>query len=333
MSADELILLATITALFAVILLVLLARQHQSHRATLAQADRLSQFLLVMARANRMVLRIHEEEALLDEACKISVETGGALLACVYAKRGTLAHRTAFAGPAAELLGNVPNPLNLADPDIQNTYTAKVLRDGKRLVSNDYVLDPRAGRWRKEAVTQGIKSIAWIPLQRAGAVTAVLMLCAKDQDFFDADLLTLLDELGEDLSFALDGIDAEQARLAALKEVEAGHDRFRRVFDAAPVPMAIVSVADRRLVEVNEALSRRYRMKHDAIVGTPTASHAYGVVPEDRDLFYRILNTKGRVRNLVLRFQDIDGGLHASRSCECRAHRIPWTSLLSDHQP
>lgn len=291
-------------------LLVLYLRQRRAYRKALLQAGRLRSFLLALSRANRMILRTQQKEALWQEACNICVDTGKSVLACVYVRDGALVHRVASAGPAERLLENVPNPLDLNSPEFQGSYTAQALRDGVRLVSNDYVLDPRAGRWREEAVAQGVRAIAWVPLRRAGEVDAVLMLCANERDYFDADLVRSLDELGEDLSYALDSIERNNERLAAQREVEAGRDRFRRLFDAAPLPMAIVSIAERRILEVNEALCKWYGMAREDIVGTATASHPYGVVAEDRDLFYSTLSSKGRVSNLVLRVRDAHGVEH-----------------------
>ncbi|MBV8503697.1 MAG: response regulator [Paucibacter sp.] len=198
----------------------------------------------------------------------------------------------------------------IASPDAQLTYTAKVLREGTRQVSNRYVLDPLAGRWRELAVAHGILAIAWIPLRRTGEVYGALMLCAEAEDFFDAELLSVLDELGGDISFALDNIDRAAERQAALREIEAGRDRFQRLFQAAPVASAILALADRRIVDVNESTCRRYGMSREAIIGTIPAAHAHGIVPEDRELFYRTLQEEGRVRNLVVRVRDSQGAVH-----------------------
>ncbi|XHS77382.1 GAF domain-containing protein [Burkholderiaceae bacterium UC74_6] len=300
-----------VAALVALLVLVglclLLMQQRRASAVAKSRADRLSHFLLALSRANRAVLRIEDEESLWREACNICVDTGHAALACVYVRDGTLARRGATAGPALRVLENVPDPLDLKEPEVQASYTARVLRDGQRRVSNDYALDAKAGRWRNEAVERGIRAIAWIPLRRAGEVSAVLMLCAEQLDFFDEELLKLLDELGEDLSFALDNIDAKHAQLLAQREIEAGRDHFSALFFGAPLPMAIVSIKERRIVEVNQALCERYGRARDELLGSVTASHAYGFLPEDRERFYQVLAADGRVSNLRLKIRQASG--------------------------
>ncbi|KAI1697408.1 hypothetical protein Ddc_19721 [Ditylenchus destructor] len=146
-----------------------LAQQSRRHHRAKRRAERLARVLLTLSRANRMVLRIDDERELFSEACRICIDAGHAMLATVYLKQDHLAHRVASAGPAAEVLRRVPDPLDLSDPAFQGTYTAGVLREGVSAVSNDYGLDARAGRWRTEAVAEGIRSIAWIPVRRGEA--------------------------------------------------------------------------------------------------------------------------------------------------------------------
>jgi len=312
---------AVILLIVSAVLSGLLLRQRRTSRQARSRAERLSGFLLTLSRSNRAVLRIEDEASLWREACQLCVQTGHAVLACVYVQDGTQARRGGTAGPAVQVLENVPDPLDLTHPEVQTSYTARALREGRRFVSNDYVLDPLAGRWRSEAVAQGVRAIAWIPLRRAGEVNAVLMLCADQPGFFDDELLGLLDELGNDLSFALDNIDAKRTQRAAQQEIAAGRDRFSALFFGAPLPMAIVSIRERRIVEVNQALCALYGLERAELLGSTTASHAYGVVPEDRERFYQVLQADGRVSNLTLRVRDVHGEL---RDAVLNAVRMPY---------
>lgn len=299
----------------------LLLWQRRASRQARSRAEHLSDFLLTLSRANRAVLRIEDEASLWREACQLCVQTGHAVLACVYVRDGSLARRGGTAGPAAQVLENVPDPLDLTQPEVQASYTARALREGRCFVSNDYVLDPLAGRWRSEAAAQGVRAIAWMPLRRAGEVRAVLMLCASQPGFFDDELLGLLDELGDDLSFALDNIDARRAQQAAQLEIAAGRDRFSALFFGAPLPMAIVSIGERRIVEVNQALCVLYGLDRAELLGSTTASHAYGIVPEDRERFYQVLQVDGRVSNLTVRVRDGHGEV---RNVVLNAVRMPY---------
>ncbi|MFG6488493.1 GAF domain-containing protein [Roseateles sp. BYS78W] len=307
--------------LVSVLLCGMLVQQRRASRHATSRAERLSGFLLTLSRANRAVLHIEDEALLWREACQLCVQFGHAVLACVYVREGSLARRGGTAGPAAKVLESVPDPLDLTHAEVQASYTARALREGRCFVSNDYVLDPLAGRWRDEAVAQGVRAIAWIPLRRAGEVSAVLMLCASQPGFFDDELLDLLNELGDDLSFALDNIDARRAQQAAQREIASGRDRFSALFFGAPLPMAIVSIQERRIIEVNQALCALYGLERNELLGSTTASHAYGILPEDRERFYDVLVAEGKVSNLSLRVRDARGEV---RDAILNAVRMPY---------
>ena len=69
--------------------------------------------------------------------------------------------------------------------------------------------------WREALLAEGMRSGANFPLRRHGVVAGVLLLCAPEVDFFEADLVDLLLEMAANLSFALDAIDKEIQRRQA----------------------------------------------------------------------------------------------------------------------
>jgi PAS domain S-box-containing protein len=113
-----------------------------------------------------------------------------------------------------------------------------------------------------------------------------------------------------DISFALDSLDREARHLASVREVEAGLERFTRLFQTAPVAAAIISVDDRRVIDVNDALCELHQAPRDQLIGHTTDSLAYRAVSEDRERFYERLKQHGRVRNMPVRMTDGQRRLH-----------------------
>ncbi|URI11306.1 ATP-binding protein [Aquincola tertiaricarbonis] len=301
------LLLPVLTTLaFGAAVLVLRRR----HRDSAAHAARLSRFLSALSRTNRMVMRTDDEGLVLSETCKICVDTGHAVLACIYVLDGTMLRRAATAGPADQILATVPDPLDTEDPAMQGTYTVRAFREGRHQLSNRYQQDPTGGRWRQVAIAHGIHAIVWLPLRRGGQVYGTLMLCADAPDFFDPPLLTLLDEMSDDISYALDNIDREAERRTAAREIAAGRDRFERLFQSVPMASAIVSLTDRCVIDVNQATCQRFGLTHAQMVGRSSNTFSRGLLEEDRELFYQRLRADGQVRNLVVRVRDLQGRVH-----------------------
>lgn len=278
-------------------------------REAQAAARRMTGFYTALSDANQAMLRVREPEALYREICRISVETGQALMACVYTSDGRQIWRSASAGPAERILFKIPNPLDLTEKSVRDSITARVLTTGQFIVSNDYQSETNSQEWREQAVQQGVRSIAWFPFRRHAEVVGLLMLAGGEKNYFDDDLVKLLNELTGNVSFALERIAADLAQMEYERQIREGFERFSKLFHAAPVPAAIVSAHERRIVDVNEAMCARYQLERQDIVGRTTLSLDLKLVPEDREQFYEALMRQGHVRNLVTR--SVDGaGMH-----------------------
>jgi len=290
-----------------VVVLVCLMRSTRDSRQAQSMAQRMSNYYEALSRTNQSILRIKEPGALFEEICRICVDTGHAQLACVYLREGRFAVRVAQAGPGAALLNDIPNPWDISTPEASASLTARALNGGVLLVSRDYLNDPSSAPWRERARAHDLRTLACLPLRRADAVIGVLMLAASEVGFFETRLLTLLAEMTADISFALDSIDRDAAHLESTRQVEAGLARFTQLFQAAPVASAILTVDDRRVVAVNDAMCARHRSKREDMIGRQTTELTYTVAAEDRDLFYQVLREQGQVRNMVAQMVDHTG--------------------------
>ncbi|HSI47762.1 MAG TPA: ATP-binding protein [Ideonella sp.] len=261
--------------------------------------ERLNRFYLALSRISQLMVRERDAQTLFTEMCRACVDTGHAQMACLYLREGDHALRAASAGPAEEFLAGVPQPWDMTTPAAQQSYTVAAMRDGTPLVSHDYANDPRAAAWRELALRHGVKAMAWVPVQRGGQVIGVLMLSAAVTGFFTEPLMQLLTEMVGGVAFALAHIDREAALVAALRQAQEGFERFSRLFHLAPLPGAIVSMVDRRVMDANEACFQRYGVTREELMGRTFSSLGIGVVAEGRARFYEEMRQQGRVRNLV----------------------------------
>jgi len=301
---------ASVIGFGMVVLVVGLLRRSEENRRAQTHAQRVSNFYGALSRANQAILRALDPSALFAEVCRICVDTGHAELACVYLDQGSAVKRAATAGPAAEMLAELADPWDITTTEARASCTVQVLRGGMRLVSHDYQADPRTRAWHAIAARHGVNAMAWLPLRRGGRTVAVLMLAALERGFFNDALMRLLDEMTDDISFALDNFDRKAAYEQSMHEVEAGLERFRRLFHAAPVGAAIISIDDRTIVEINDALCVRHGVAREQLIGRTTASLAYAADAQDRERFYQQLHREGQVRNLIMNMREANGTLH-----------------------
>lgn len=295
------------------IMTLLVSALRKSHDSQLAdaRARRTAGFLTALSRANQAIVRTPDAQSVFQSVCQACVDTGQALMACVYVGNERELRRVAEAGPAEQILLGFPNPWPLDSPEARRSLTVRATVEGVRILANDYQNEPLGSPWRERARQHGVHAIAWFPILRGGRPHGALMLCASQLDFFDDPVVRLLDDLAQDISFALDNVGREAERVAALREAQLSLERFTRLFDAAPVAAAIVELTERRILAANDILCQRYGLPREQIVGQTTASLPYGLVPEDRERVHEELRRLGRVRNLLAESRATDGAKRA----------------------
>jgi PAS domain S-box-containing protein len=300
----------TVIVFGVVVLVVSLLRRSAEARRARERVQRLANFYAALSRTNQAILRIKDPLALYDEVCRICVDCGHAQMSCVYLDRGAHAERVAQAGPAETLFADVPSPWDITTPQASASYTVRAMREGVPLVCHDDGADANTREWQALAARHEIHAMAWLPLRAGGRAVGVLLLAARERGFFDEEVMRLLGEMTGDVSFALDNLDREAAHEQSMREVEAGYERFKRLFHLAPVGSAIITIDNPRIVDANELLCARQGATRAELLGRATDSLPYRPSAEDRQRLRDTLQRDGRVRNLVMHMRDAGGGLH-----------------------
>ena len=199
------------------------------------RVERLSRLYRALSDTNEAIARFVDEETLFRQVCDIVMELGAIEgVAIGELESGHVLCWRAQGGPAAERLrGRPPRVLDASVPTGTSLVSA-ALRTGETQIANDRP-------WA--AVAAGIA----LPLRCGAEVTGVLSIGASERDYFDAEVVHLLESMARNLSFGLEHATRERA----LAESEA---RFRTIFELAPVGVAWIDSKTSRFKRAN----RRY---------------------------------------------------------------------------
>ncbi|MGC9187983.1 MAG: GAF domain-containing protein, partial [Sulfurihydrogenibium sp.] len=85
--------------------------------------------------------------------------------------------------------------------------TGRAFHEGRIVINQNTKVNPFVEPWREEMLKRNFLSSAAIPIFKNDKVVAVLNIYASEENFFDEQTLSILDELQKDLSFALEKID------------------------------------------------------------------------------------------------------------------------------
>ena len=263
--------------------------------------QRMNAFYTALSRTNQLIVRARDEATLLRELCNICTETGHARITAVFRVDGQQATRFAVGGQAADFFDGLPTTWDIQSPEYRQSVTAIALATGRRGVGKMTRSHDGMPPWRETAQAHGIRSIAALPLRRGGKVCGTLSLYAGEADFFDEALLHLLDEMASDVSFALDNLDREAARLRLEAQTQLDLARFQSLFRAAPVASLITSLDSLKVLEINDVMCQRYGLVRDDTVGTRLPRLGAFMVEEDARIYGEHIAREGRVRNMEAR--------------------------------
>ncbi len=228
-----------------------------------AKITRLTQLYTVMSHTNAAIIRTGNRERLLFEICHIAVAEGpfgAAWIAEVDRERQLLRRVISCgerAGPAELHL-----PLDTTDP-INAALDHALYEDTVSIA--DAVPDAVAARW------SGIRSLAVLPLRCEAQIIGLLAVCAGEPGFLDAQLRSLLEELAQDISFAITHMEGESKRRAAEASLRDTEQRYRQLFDQTSSGVAVYEPRnggeDFIIKDINRTVERVEHVRKEDIIG------------------------------------------------------------------
>lgn len=181
---------------------------------------RLTRVYAVLSGINAAIVRIRDRLQLFHEACRIAVREGNFGMAWI----GEVVAGSAEVVPLAWAgIGDESGaePLTLAvGGQPGESAIAEAVRSGQACIVHHLSRRQGSGKRRIEALRRGYRSMIAMPLFVESKVCGVMVLYAEEAEYFTAEEQTLLDELANDISFALDYI-AKQDQLAYLARHDA----------------------------------------------------------------------------------------------------------------
>ncbi len=281
----------------------------------------LNRFLRTIKEIDQLMVRAADTRELLDGACRIAVEHGEFRLAWVGTKQpsGEVGVAAAYALTPGYVEGI---KVRWDEGPLAQGPTGVAIREERTTTSRDTWTDPEFAPWRERAHLAGYRSSAAAPIRVEGEVIGAFTIYAAVPRAFGPDVLPLVEELAQDLGYALEGIANRRRRDEALEALRASERRYHVLFELNPFPLWVHDSASGRILAANEAAVRGYgygreellQMKVDALLAPSEAASLGAPGPEAGELGrVRHLTKSGRVIDVELTSHEID--LPSGRAC------------------
>lgn len=193
------------------------------------ELKRLNRALEALGECSQAVVRAAGEEELLNEACRIMVETGGycrAWIGLVRKGNGEAVMPVAWAGSRTDYFREAA----AGDREMKydHTLTGKVISSGSYAVAKTVPLDNTAAPCCDDAAGKGYISMISLPLMADGAAFGALNIHAVEPETFNEQEIGLLKKLTDNLSFGIIALRTRAARDRAVQAFKESEERYRK---------------------------------------------------------------------------------------------------------
>ena len=240
-----------------------------------AEARHVGRLLHTLSEVNQFITRSRDESRLIDEVCRVAVETGGL--------KGSLAAMRD--GVTDDLWAHAVNGLNGEMPEHWLPRLAEnqaILPDGAAHPLRQPVAAPAdASAWWDWPRANGIGAVIHFPLECDGRIIGLISFFADSPEFLRADVCNLLQELAGDLSYALESFSHRRQEFESryrLAERDAFLDTMMQT-----VPLGIGVVTGRVFTEINAGVCEMLGYDSDALLG-----HSVRLIYPDDAEFERV---------------------------------------------
>lgn len=188
----------------------------------------LNRMYLTLSHINQAIVKIKDKTSLFQEICNIIVKYGNFKMSWIgnidYEKR--IITPIVFAGEENGYL-KIFHTQSL-DGNAGKGLIGIVLKEKRSIIFSNIETDPHTLPWRKDALERGYKTVSIIPLQNAGKIENLLIVYGSNDSSFTDEDANLLDEIGADISYALNSFYQESQLKIEMEFKKAREEQLRR---------------------------------------------------------------------------------------------------------
>ncbi|OGB27251.1 MAG: hypothetical protein A3I66_10050 [Burkholderiales bacterium RIFCSPLOWO2_02_FULL_57_36] len=222
---------------------------------------RLAKMYSARSQCNRAIIMSQSRDALFKAVCRIAVDCCNFSLAWIALVNPDTSkvYAGAASGPERSFLGKAGfATIDPALPEGRGPI-GTAIREARQYVCNDYSMDPSMEPWKRDWADHGFKSCAVFPIMKEDRAIGALCLYAPEKNYFDPQLVVLLEEMVADISFGLMNLQRGEA-------LQTSETRFRTLWETTTD--AILALDSDSIIQyANPAVLAVFGHQSDDLIG------------------------------------------------------------------
>ncbi|MDF1589489.1 MAG: MASE3 domain-containing protein [Gammaproteobacteria bacterium] len=165
---------------------------------------KLGRSLQLLSQCNSTLIHASDEQSILNDICRLTVEIGGYKMAWVGLKKNDKAKTVkpiVKYGDFGDYFENLH--ITWDDTELGQGPTGTAIRTQQPIINQDYLSNPRIKPWRNQALQLGYQSSIALPLVSNNIVIGALSIYSDEPHAFVEEEVRLLEELANDLAYGI----------------------------------------------------------------------------------------------------------------------------------
>jgi signal transduction histidine kinase len=173
---------------------------------------RLNRLYATFSQISQTIVHVSDQETLFQKICSEAIEYGKYRMAWIglVESEGNWVKPFAIAGEEKDYLTDIR--ISTKDDPAGRGPTGRAVREGHCVICADIATDPIMTPWRERALQHGFRSSAAIPIRKRDQVIGALTAYSSEPHGFNTEDEHLLNEIGADISFALELLEVDAER-------------------------------------------------------------------------------------------------------------------------
>jgi PAS domain S-box-containing protein len=248
------------------------------------QLKRIERLYSVLSRVNEAIIRIHDEQTLYEEVCRIVADAGQFPLVWIGLVKEGEVLPVAARGSATDYLTEIKVKV---EGELGKGPTGTCIREDRPVVNDDFGTNPTTAPWRGPALCHRFRASAAFPLHRSSKVIGALTFYSARPGEFDAEHTKLLQALSADVSYALDALQQEGLREAAEMALR---ERERSLREMDERKNEFIAVLSHELRNPLAPIKNSLYILDRAVPGGAQAQRAKAVIGRQVELLSRLVD-------------------------------------------
>lgn len=255
-------------------------RDISERREVEAKLLRASRMYALRSQINQAIVRAKDRRRFLQDICDLAINAGNFRMVWIGLVDGEkrIVRPACRAGHVAGYLDHIS--ISIDDIPSGRGPTGTAIRENRLVYSNDIPGDEKMAPWSSDTSRRIYLSSAALPLRFQGKCIGALMLYSSEKNFFDANLVGLLEEVTADLAFALDTLDNEARQRRAEEALQESELKYRALFETMPLGV-VYQGADGKIIAANPAAEKILGLTLDQMRGLTSLDPRWKAIHED----------------------------------------------------